>query len=143
MSSSVDQQTYNFIDFRDEMANIENRILEKKIADKKKEELRQKNIAVILKAASSKQTEIKIFFTLDVRRLQKGAEALSARFGCRGRGGNTSESKTRRRSVVQPGNIFKPFKYFQNSRKQSSQTIWSLSFRTGEHATGGHRPLLC
>ena len=28
------------------MANIENRILEKKIADKKKEELRQKNIAV-------------------------------------------------------------------------------------------------
>ena len=47
MSSSVDQQTYNFIDFRDEMANIENRILEKKIADKKKEELRQKNIAVI------------------------------------------------------------------------------------------------
>ena len=48
VSSSVDQQTYNFIDFRDEMANIENRILEKKIADKKKEELRQKNIAVIL-----------------------------------------------------------------------------------------------
>ena len=39
---------YNFINFRDEMANIENRILEKKIADKKKEELRQKNIAVIL-----------------------------------------------------------------------------------------------
>ena len=33
--------------FRDEMANIENRILEKKIAEKKKEELRQKNIAVI------------------------------------------------------------------------------------------------
>ena len=29
------------------MANIENRILEKKIAEKKKEELRQKNIAVI------------------------------------------------------------------------------------------------
>ena len=48
LSISVDQQTYNFIDFRDEMANIENRILEKKIADKKKEELRQKNIAVIL-----------------------------------------------------------------------------------------------
>ena len=39
---------YNLINFRDEMANIENRILEKKIADKKKEELRQKNIAVIL-----------------------------------------------------------------------------------------------
>ena len=50
LSSGVecgDQQTYNFIDFRDEMANIENRILEKKIADKKKEELRQKNIAVM------------------------------------------------------------------------------------------------
>ena len=47
LSISVDQQTYNFIDFRDEMANIENRILEKKIAEKKKEELRQKNIAVI------------------------------------------------------------------------------------------------
>ena len=31
------------------MANIENRILEKKIAEKKKEELRQKNIAVILR----------------------------------------------------------------------------------------------
>ena len=31
---------------RDELANIENRILEKKIADKKKEELRKKNIAV-------------------------------------------------------------------------------------------------
>ena len=43
----MDEQTYNFKNFRDEMANIENRILEKKIADKKKEELRQKNIAVI------------------------------------------------------------------------------------------------
>ena len=43
---TVDEQTYNFKNFRDEMANIENRILEKKIADKKKEELRQKNIAV-------------------------------------------------------------------------------------------------
>ena len=32
--------------FRDELANIENRILEKKIAEKKKEELRKKNIAV-------------------------------------------------------------------------------------------------
>ena len=31
---------------RDELANIENKILEKKIADKKKEELRKKNIAV-------------------------------------------------------------------------------------------------
>ena len=31
---------------RDELANIENRILEKKIAEKKKEELRKKNIAV-------------------------------------------------------------------------------------------------
>ena len=90
--------------FRDEMANIENRILEKKIADKKKEELRQKNIAVI-SYQSSKETEIKIFFTLDVWRLQEGAEALSARFGCRGRGGNTSESKTRWRSV-QSQNIF-------------------------------------
>ena len=39
---------YNFINFRDEMANIENRILEKKIAEKKKEELRQKNIAVMI-----------------------------------------------------------------------------------------------
>ena len=48
LSISVDQQTYNFFHFRDEMANIENRILEKKIADKKKEELRKKNIAVIL-----------------------------------------------------------------------------------------------
>ena len=80
------------------MANIENRILEKKIADKKKEELRQKNIAVIL-SGSVKRQKSKIFFTLDVWRLQKGAEALSARFGCRGRGGNTSESKTQRRSV--------------------------------------------
>ena len=31
---------------RDELANIENRIFEKKLADKKKEELRKKNIAV-------------------------------------------------------------------------------------------------
>ena len=35
----------NFLN-RDELANIENKILEKKIADKKKEELRKKNIAV-------------------------------------------------------------------------------------------------
>ena len=33
---------------RDELANIENKILQKKIAEKRKEELRKKNIAVRL-----------------------------------------------------------------------------------------------
>ena len=64
--------------FRDEMANIENRILEKKIAEKKKEELRQKNIAVILKG--SNKIFAKTWKFLDVRRLKEGAEALSAGF---------------------------------------------------------------
>ena len=37
---------------RDELANIENKILQKKIAEKRKEELRKKNIAVRLERKS-------------------------------------------------------------------------------------------
>ena len=63
---------------RDELANIENRILEKKIADKKKEELRQKNIAV--SDAAIMPRNILHSPILDVRRLQESTETLPAGF---------------------------------------------------------------
>ena len=54
------------------MANIENRILEKKIAEKKKEELRQKNIAVILRQERNLYKNLDIFRCTETPRGRRG-----------------------------------------------------------------------
>ena len=121
--------------FRDELANIENRILEKKIAEKKKEELRKKNIAVrsVNRLIMFWPT---ICLPLDVWRLQESPEVLSTRFRCWGGGGTTSKSKTCRRWLQVIRFVFlNNIKINFQTRKQSSQKIWSLSSRASQYAT--------